>query len=321
MSTAYVQNYSTMKLVHSLSEHLDLQSPSVLTIGFFDGVHLGHQMLLQRSKELAQENDTSFTVITFENHPSEVLRPDQSISFICTLQHKIRLLEQIGTDVLVLLPFTHDFSRQSAEEFLGYVQEHIPFSHLVLGHDAVLGKDKTGNKNIVQKIAKASNFQVEYLPPFSLDGEVVSSTRIRTAIQQGDFSKCEKLLGRRYSIYGPVIAGRTHGKIMGFPTANIDVGKLCLPPGGVYAVKVLYEGQEIDAVANLGVAPTVRNDNKLLLEAHLLNWDKDLYNQMIEVVFCEYIRPERKFSDLSELRDQIERDVQTAKRIFGDVQN
>lgn len=306
-----------MKIIRSLSESIILPNPVMLTVGVFDGVHLGHQKILNKLNSIAENENSQSAVLTFENHPSEVLRPDHPVPFILTLKHRIRLLEESGIDLLILLPFTKEFSKQSAEAFLHNVHSHIPFSHIVLGYDAVIGKDKSGNRETVLAIAKEMNCQAEYLDPYTFEGAIISSSRIRGLIQQGDFSKIKLLLGRKYSIYGPVVLGRTHGKNIGYRTANIDVSHLCLPPIGVYAVQVMYQNKVIDAVANLGMAPTMRDDNKILLEAHLFDWDQDLYGQCIEVVFCQYIRPERKFVDISQLREQIQRDISAAKQILS----
>lgn len=306
-----------MKILTSLEavSSASISKPVVLTIGFFDGVHRGHEVVFSRVRKLSKSLGQQSAAITFSNHPATVLRPDQLTCVLCTLPHKIALLERAGIDLLTVLQFTKSFSQQSAEGFLFELRAVIPFSHLILGHDATLGKDRQGSRALVPLIAKELGCEVEYLDPLTVGGEVVSSSRIRAAVQKGDFQHAELLLGRKYSIYAQVITGRTHGKSIGFPTANIDVAGLCLPPSGVYVVKVLYGDKQITGVANLGVAPTVRKDHHLLLEVHLLDWDQDLYGQMIEVLFQSFIRPEKKFPSVDALKEQIAKDIQFARKL------
>lgn len=301
-----------MQLFHSLSEPFPATASVVLTIGNFDGVHLGHQAVLDRVVTLAKRNGMRSAAITFDNHPSEVLRPGQRLFLLSTVAHKMKLLEELGIDFLILLTFTREFSEQSAETFLRRVRHCIPFSHLILGHDAALGKGREGNPQEVQALGKVMLFQVEYLAPFSVEGERISSSLIRTAVQQGDLDRAKALLGRGYSIYSQVIRGASRGTSLGFPTLNIDVTSLCLPPLGVYAVKVIGKNSTWKGVANLGTAPTVRSDNIPLLEVHLLGAREDLYGQNVEVLFQRYIRPEKKFQTIEELQEQIRRDIVVA---------
>lgn len=306
-----------MHISRDLANRKNAKRSSVLTIGNFDGFHRGHQAVLNRVKEVAKESKEAVSVLTFENHPSEILRPNNKIQQIYTVPHKIKLFSEYGVDELILLPFTNELSKYSAEEFLTKVYEHQPFSHLILGHDATLGKDKKGDKKALQTTAKNMNFSIEHLEPYVFAGKVVSSSEIRTLIQNGQLPQTETLLGRKYSVYGPVIAGISKAKSIGFPTANIDVSPLCVPTYGVYAVRVICNGKTFDAIANLGVAPTVRVDQKPLLEVHLLDEQVELYGQMIEVVFYDYIRGERKFAGLEELSTQIRLDIVTARRILS----
>lgn len=290
--------------------------PVVLTIGNFDGVHLGHLAVLKRVREVAQHAHCPCVAFTFENHPSTVLRPNQPVSLLCTPAHKLRLLEQAQVDRVISAKFTTEFAQHTAQEFLTQMQVDVPFSHLILGHDALLGKDRKGNRQQVEAITKALHVSVEYLDPFQIEGITVSSSYIRTLIQQGNFTRAAQFLGRPFSIYAPVISGGAKGKAIGFPTANIEVTGLCLPPLGVYAVRLIYQNKSLDAVANLGMAPTVRHDNKPLLEIHILDQSLDLYGQFVEVVFFQYIRSEQKFPSLQHLQAQIQHDVTSARHIL-----
>lgn len=305
-----------MQIIHNLNEKAPLQKPVVLTIGNFDGVHRGHVAVLNRVKTVSSEINGETAVLTFENHPAIVLRPSDPIKLICSLPHKIHLLKKNKTDNLILLRFTKEFSQYTAEEFLRSVHACLPFKHLVLGHDATLGKDRKGDRQRVESVAKEIGFQVEYLEPYRLAGAIVSSSELRKLIQNGQLPQVETLLGRKYSIYGRVVTGNSAGRSIGFPTANLDVAELCVPVFGVYAVHLMHDGKMYDAIANLGVAPTVRNDLKPILEVHLLDQQIDLYEQFVEVIFYDYIRSERKFADVNELREQIERDTSVARTLL-----
>jgi riboflavin kinase/FMN adenylyltransferase len=304
-----------MKILESLKAFKNDHKPLILTIGNFDGVHRGHQWILQRCREVAGP-DGEVVVITFSNHPSEVLRPDNTVPFLCTLEHKIRLIEAHQVNTLCVLRFTHTLAHQSSETFIEKVRSHIPFTHLVLGHDATLGRNRQGSPLVMQELAQRWDFSIEYRPEYRYHGQPVSSTLIRESLQKGNLSQVENLLGRPYSIYSTVIPGKGRGEQLGFPTANMNVNNLCLPPLGVYAVTVHYDNQILQGVANLGVAPTVRHSNAPILETHLFSNQGDLYGKNIEVIFNQFIRPETKFSSLDELKNQIEKDICTAKNHF-----
>lgn len=274
-----------MKIYHELTSKLGLTEPVALTIGNFDGIHYGHQAVLSRAISLARQHNILSAVVTFENHTSEVLRGDKSVLRICTLPHKIHLLENAGIDLLFLLRFTKELSQLSAEMFLREMHTVLPFSHLVLGHDASFGKNKQGNQVIVQKIGQQFNFQVEYLEPCSLGGSAVSSSRIRTLIQHGDFNQVQALLGRKYSIYTNVTKGSEIRTQFGVPALNLEIAGLCLPPYGLYSVDLIHESIVYRAVAKLGGAPTSRGDQKPLLEVQLLDSEADLFGEFVEVVF------------------------------------
>lgn len=297
-----------MKIIYALEDYpKDAQSAAV-TIGNFDGVHLGHQKVLQRVKE----SGGPAVAITFSNHPSEVLRPQDSVSYLCTLEHKIALLEEAGIDTLILLTFTKAFGEQTAKEFLEQLQVAIPFTHLILGHNATFGKGRQGDRAHVEVLAENVPFTVEYIDAYTTkSGAEVSSSKIRERIAAGDLKGTQELLGRPYSVRSRVVPGQGIGKEIGFSTANIDVSGLCLPPHGVYAVTVLFEGMRRPAIANLGTAPTVRDQSSPpLLEVHLLGYSGEpLTDQTLEVIFGSYLRPEKKFDSIEALKEQIEQDV------------
>ena len=301
-----------MQLIERLEDFTQPRHPLILTIGNFDGLHRGHCVVLKRAQSLAGK-EGELDVLTFRNHPSEVLRPDQQVRLLCSLPHKLNLLEQFGVDRILLLPFTTYLAQHSAASFVEHIRHFIPFSHLVLGHDATLGRDRQGNRAMMQELGDEWGFHVFYQEEYRFAGHPVSSTRIREALQRGDFEEVEELLDRPYSIYASVCKGEGKGKLIGYPTANLDVSGLCLPPLGVYAVKVLKNSESIDGIANIGIAPTLRTDTTPILEVHLFDYEQDLYGQHLEVIFKQFIRPEQKFHSLDDLRHQIKRDIELAK--------
>jgi len=304
-----------MQLLEHLEKFQSSFYPLVLTIGNFDGMHRGHRAVLQKVHQLVGTEGQAI-VMTFSNHPSTVLRADQPTLLICHLAHKLRLIESYPVDTLILLPFTRYLAQHSAASFVERVRQFIPFSHLVLGHDATLGRDRQGSRFIMQGLGEEWGFHVHYLEEYRFEGHPVSSTRIREAIQQADFELVSDLLGRPHSISGLVIAGKGKGKEIGYPTANLDVTGLCLPPLGVYAIDVIIKEKTYLGIANLGVAPTVKENALPVLEVHLFDWSDSLYDESIEVIFKQMIRPERHFDSIEQLREQIEQDIQKAKHIL-----
>lgn len=295
--------------IHQQMSHISTKKKGlILTIGFFDGVHLGHVHVLNTIQNLAGPESCK-CIITFKNHPSEILRPNQITPLLCTLEHKLNLLRSFSIDHLFLLDFSNKLANQTAENFIYDILQYIPFTHLVLGHDATLGKNREGTKENMLMLAKKHGFELVYLPEYRLENQPISSTRIRKIIQEGKLKEAEVLLGRPYSIYGEVVSGIGKGSSIGFPTANINVDKLCLPPRGVYSVKVIFKNKTLQGIANLGIAPTIKNALTPTLEVHLPSWSGDLYGQFIEVIFEKFIRPEKKFSSVEELKIQIKNDI------------
>ena len=294
-----------MKIQENLNISGDSLGESIaLTIGNFDGVHLGHQAVLKHLKASA-----SYTVVfTFSNHPAEVLHQAQ-VMRLTTLTHRLALLEQIGIDQVILVPFTQEFAQQSAESFLTTLKKHFSFHHLILGHDSVIGHDR---KRDLQQLCAHLAFALQYLPPITYHNLVVSSSAIRKSIQAGELAQASALLGRPYSIVATVQLGQGKGREIGFPTANLPVESLALPPLGVYAVQVKLDGELLPAVANLGRAPTFHAARPPCLEVHLINEQRDLYGQQLEVIFHTFIRPEKRFDTLSELQTQIHQDIKKA---------
>ncbi len=306
-----------MKIYYDLDTYENAASDIALTIGNFDGVHRGHQAILSKLKEVMRPVQGATVVITFANHPLEVLKPELKLSFLCTLEHRLKLIEEAGIDDLILLTFTKEFSLQTAEEFLKKVRSKCPFIQLILGPDATMGKDRTGDKSSMLKLAATMKFDLTYLDKVVVENEKVSSSKIRELIKQGNLQAVGQMLGREYSLYVPVKSGQGLGKKIGFPTINCHVETLCVPPLGVYAVKVIQNGNILRGVANLGVAPTVRQDQIPLLEIHLLDPHEEIKDgSFMEVVFVQFIRPEIRFASIPELQTQISKDIRTAKQML-----
>lgn len=306
-----------MHIVKSLSEiPVNMKKPAVITIGMFDSVHLGHQKILKQLNTAKGPHDLS-VVITFENHPATILKPEQAPQPIYSQQHKNQLLESFGIDLVVSLPFTKEIAALSAKEFLQKIAAAIPIKHLILGYDARIGKNREGDREMVAKIANELHFKVDYVEPFIVDDSPVSSTKIRQFIKAGKLSEASKLLGRPYSIVETIVSGEKLGTKMGYPTANLQVNKLCLPPFGIYVIKMIFDGKTHLGVANLGIAPTVRKDHIPLLEVHLFEKTNSLYGYSVEVILEKYLREERTFATIDALVAQIGQDVADAKHYFS----
>ncbi len=282
---------------------------AVLTIGTFDGVHLGHQQVLKKLIAASHARGMPSVAVSFVNHPKGLLRPDRAVESLGTHAQKIRWLGDLGLDVLVALTFTKELQHKSAELFLSELKEAFHFAHIVLGHDAQFGEGRRGNPEFVAAHAEEMEYTFEYLDAFKWHDLVVSSTEIRKAIRSGDLATAAELLGRPYSIAGEVVTGDGRGKEIGYPTANVDVIGRCLPPHGVYAVTATVDGATHGGIANLGRSPTLKQRDEPLLEVHLLDYSGSLYGKELEVEFHHFIRDEKQFADSSALKAQIAQDL------------
>lgn len=303
-----------MEIYKTLTSPLHHQ-PVVLTIGNFDGVHLGHVSLFSEVIRRAKSLGGYSAVLSFSNHPSQVFAPEAPFSFIThPINHKPFLIEKFGIDFLYLLPFTKEFAKQCPEDFLGELIKTIHLKELILGYDAKFGCGKTGTPETVQVLGKELGITVQYLPAVTYDGEAISSSLIRKAIISGNLDRAAKLLGRPFSIRSTVVKGAGKGKTLGFPTANLNVDHLVLPPYGVYACKADVDGKTFAGVVNLGFAPTLRAEKKLQLEVHFFENPGELYGKTIELYLLNFLRGEKKFSSPEELKHQIKKDVEKAKK-------
>ncbi len=296
-----------MEVFHSL-EMFPKTKGNVVTLGTFDGVHLGHRKILERLTSLANNIGGQSTVITFKQHPRLVLYPDdKSLKLLNTINEKINLLDRSGIDQLIVIPFTHEFSRISAEAFVrDFLIEKIGAEVLVIGHDHRFGKNREGDINTLKQLSKVYPLKIEEIPAEEVDEVTVSSTKIRNFIQQGEVKAAKGLLGRNYTVTGKVVEGKKLGNQLGFPTANIaeiDQYKL-VPKDGVYAVKVYTSVGEFGGMMNIGFRPTVDGISHVS-EVHIFDFDKDIYDQPLTIGFVDRIRDEHKFPNIEALKSQI----------------
>src|SRR5882672_6183540 len=307
-----------MKIIHAPRELQPSGRKVCLAIGFFDGVHLGHQQIVRQTISDARQHEAITLVITFDRHPNTIVASDRVPPLIYTLPQKLRAIEALGVDTLLLIHFDKQFSQQTGEEFIrGLARDLGVLQSICVGANFVFGYRRGGNVELLKKLGEELKFTVHGLAAIELDGKAVSSTRIREAIQAGELDGASQMLGRAYSLAGKVVRGDGLGKQLGFPTANMDVKGLTLPPRGVYAVHAEAEGRTWRAVLNIGIRPTLQNSNpKLQVEAHLLDFSGDLYDRELELTFADKLREEKKFGSLAELRDQIGRDIREAQLRF-----
>ena len=300
-----------MKLIHAANELTPGEQKVRLAIGVFDGVHLGHQQIIRQTIFDARQHGAISLVVTFDQHPNCVVAPDRVPSLIYSRLQKMRAIESLGADVLLEVPFDKKFSEKSGEVFIRELARDLGKIHgICVGADFVFGHKRSGDVALLKRLGAELNFQVHGHAAVALDGELVSSTRIREAIRAGDLDAAGQMLGRPYAICGAVTAGDKIGRQLGFPTANLDVTGLVLPPNGVYAGGAKWNGQFYRAALNIGLRPTVAaNEPQLRVEAHLLDFSGDLYGAELEVEIGAKLRGEQRFASLSELREQIARDV------------
>jgi len=301
-----------------------------LAIGFFDGVHLGHQQIIRQTISDARQHEAAAVVLTFDRHPNIIVAPHRVPPLIYSLPQKLRAIESLGADALLLVHFDQAFSEQTGEAFVrGLARGLGRIQSLCVGAEFVFGHKRSGNVELLRQLGTELKFTVHGLAAVSLDGKAVSSTRIRKAIQAGDLDAASQMLGRGYSLAGTVIRGDGLGRQLSFPTANLDISGLALPPTGVYAVHATLKSETrnpkpeirnprtLRAVLNIGHRPTLQNPYpQLRVEAHLLDFDADLYGHELELTIVEKLRDEQKFPSLDALRLQIARDVAEAQKVF-----
>jgi riboflavin kinase/FMN adenylyltransferase len=289
-----------------------------VAIGVFDGVHLGHQQVIRQTLADAEQHEAIALVATFDRHPNSIVAPDRVPPLIYSLPQKLRAIAGLGVDATWLIRFDETFSRQTGEQFVRGLANGFGHLHSIcVGGEFTFGHKRSGNVALLRKLGEELHFSVHGLASVSLDGLAVSSTRIREAIRSGELDAASQMLGRGYSLAGVVVKGDQLGRKLGFPTANIEVRGLVLPPDGVYAVHARIKDQLHRAVLNIGVRPTISTRTLApRVEAHLLDFDGNLYGEEVEVTFVGKLRDEQKFESPDALKQQIARDIQRAHQLF-----
>ena len=316
---AWIRESRTDMRVLSHSSELNAQSRRVCAaIGVFDGLHLGHQQVVRRMLSDARQWDALSVAITFDRHPNAVVAPDRAPPMLYTNRQKLKALEDMGVDVVWMIPFDKAVSQTPGETFVREMARDFPqLRGLSVGQDFAFGHRRSGSVALLEALGRELGFSVHGLEALSLGGEVVSSTRIRQAIQTGRLEVADQMLGRPWALSGPVVTGDKLGGKLGFPTANLETTGLVLPPRGVYAALVVVRGERHQAVVNIGIRPTLSHPTPTLrVEAHLLNYSGDLYGQELEIYFREKLREEQTFASLEKLTAQIHRDLEQARRLF-----
>jgi len=290
----------------------------VVTLGNFDGVHLGHQTIFKQVVARAIDTVGTSVVFTFEPHPLKVLAPSRSPRLLCTFREKMAQIEASGVDAVICANFTPEFASQNPEDFVSDVLVGaVGVKDLFVGHDYAFGKDRRGDIPFLRDAGLRHGFGVHVVAPVKVEGILVSSTKIRQLVMDGEVCLASKLLGRPYSIEGTVIPGHSRGRDIGFPTANITTPNELAPKEGVYAVSVHVEGKIHYGAANIGKNPTF-GDQTTSYEVHIMDFAGDLYGKFIKIKFIKRVRDEVKFASVQELTGQIKKDVERVRAIFAD---
>lgn len=300
-----------MRIFHHISEITSI-SNSIITIGTFDGVHLGHQKIIKRLVELKEKQGGETLLFTFAPHPRKVLFPEQKdLKLITTTEEKCELLKKFGIDNVLVFPFTKEFSQMNADQYISeIIAQGLKTKTLVIGYDHRFGSNREGNIDTLKLYSKQFNFEVEEISAQEINQLNVSSTRIRKAIEEGDIDVANEFLGYSFFVTGTVVKGKQLGRTIGYPTANIhvvDSDKL-IPKIGVYAVNVEHNNKRYKGMLNVGVNPTTDTDNKIKIEVNIFDFDKEIYGDGIKVEFVKRIRNEEKFANLDELKQALAND-------------
>ncbi len=308
-----------MRIVQGLESYPPEARPAVVALGVFDGLHLGHREILAAAVRRAREGGLVAVACTFEPHPMEVLQPGRAPAPIATLAERLDLISATGVDTTVVLMFTRDLAAVEPEAFVkDVVLDRLRACEIVVGFNHTFGRGARGNARLLEALATRLGFRVEVVPPRIVDGIPVSSSEIREALRLGDVERAARYLGRPYAIGGTVEAGAGRGRTLGFPTANVRPDRPLLIATGVYGGGVEVAGGRHRAVVNVGVRPTF-GENRLVVEAHLLDFAGTLYDRPVRLAFLARLREERKFPDVEALRRQISQDVEAARKRLGEV--
>jgi riboflavin kinase / FMN adenylyltransferase len=316
-TASFTHHSSFMRLFHG-TDNAGIHRPTVMTLGVFDGLHLGHQLVMQTVVERAHACRAVPTVITFDPHPRAVLHPESAPPLLQTFDQKIEALGVLGIEQTIVIRFTHEFANVSAEEFLrDVVGERLRAKEVYLGRGFAFGRGREGNIEFLRRASERLGFVADEVPEVRLRGQRVSSTRIRGLLAEGRVNLARRMLGRPYGVEGLVVRGNERGRTINFPTANIKAQNRVIPRAGVYVTATLIEGAWRRSVTNIGVRPTFESDAQVQqIETYVIGWSGDLYGDVLRVRFLHRLRDERKFASVVELRNQIEYDAKRAVRYF-----
>ncbi|MFC1897481.1 bifunctional riboflavin kinase/FAD synthetase [Chloroflexota bacterium] len=289
----------------------------LLTIGVFDGVHLGHKYLLSQLMEHARRQDLLGGVVTFRQHPQEVLSPQTGLPFLTNFTERAHLLKNEGVEAIITLSFTSELAQLGAREFISLIKRYLRMRGLIIGSDFTLGRNREGNIDSLRTLGQDMDFTVTVIPPIMINNEVVSSTAIRSALADGDMTRVLNLAGRPFSLNGRVTTGTGRGLELGFPTANLDViPKQALPPDGVYATCAYIDGKVYQSMTNVGKNPTF-GGNQHTVEVYVLDYHSDLYERELKIELIERLRGEKQFATAEELKKQITEDIKQGRAILN----
>lgn len=303
-------------LVEEELARFSTKKESIVTIGVFDGVHLGHQRLLDELLKQAKKRQLVSVVITFRHNPEKLLSHRSKLPFLMDIEERLNILKKSGVTMVIPLSFTPELAQLTARRFITLLQQHLKMSCLIVGEDFALGKNREGDTENLAKLSKSMNFELIIVPPLVKNGEVVSSTSIRKALAAGKMAKVRELMGRPFKLTGKVVSGFGRGTGLGFPTANLEVtSDHALPPDGVYTGWAHLNGNTYQAMTNIGKNPTF-GVNKRTVEAYLINYHGDLYGADLQLDIIAYLRGELKFDNTSELIKQVNEDIRKGRKIL-----
>ena len=307
-----------MNLLNQPSDLANGDRKVCLAIGMFDGVHLGHQQVLRQAIEDSHQHEALSVAVTFDRHPATVIAPARAPALLQTRAQRLRAIESLGLDAALVIRFDKSFCRKPGEMFIRELATGFGSIHSIcVGASFAFGHRRDGNVDLLRTLGQALGFHVHGLQAVALDEQPVSSTRIRTSVRDGQLDDAGQMLGRTFAIEGIVVRGDGRGRGIGFPTANLDTCGLALPPNGVYAAHARLSEATHRAVLNIGFRPTVAEpDPKPQVEAHLLDFDDDLYGQLVELELVDWLRDEQQFGSVDELAMQITRDIESARTLF-----
>ncbi|HEX8772041.1 MAG TPA: bifunctional riboflavin kinase/FAD synthetase [Pyrinomonadaceae bacterium] len=305
-----------MRLFHG-TDNAKIERPTVLTLGVFDGLHLGHQLIMRTVVERALSTGAVPTVITFDPHPRAVLHPESAPPLLQTFDQKIEAFGVLGLEQTIVIRFNKAFAQIRAEDFLrDVVSERLQAREVYLGRGFAFGHDREGTIELLRKVSDRLGFRAEEVPEVQLRGQRISSSRIRQLLSEGRPNLARRMLGRPYGVEGRVVRGHERGRTLGFPTANLRPQNRVIPRNGVYVTATLIEGAWRRSITNVGTRPTFEQAAEPSVETYVINWSGDLYGDVLRVRFLHRLRDERKFASVEDLRAQIAQDLERANRYF-----